>query len=137
MDDMDDTQPKIGLLPDAQTESNESESNRADSIVPVSTTVESAPTLPIATNGTPSKRIAANRANAKKSMGPKTSHGKAMSSWNSSRHGLLSNRLPLLYGRSKKQAIDYCAACNRTSNRWARWRRFWLRRLSNNTGVSV
>jgi hypothetical protein len=26
-----------------------------------------------------------------------------MSSWNSTRHGLLSNRLPLLYGRSKKQ----------------------------------
>ena len=26
-----------------------------------------------------------------------------MSSWNSTRHGLLSHRLPLLYGRSKKQ----------------------------------
>jgi hypothetical protein len=103
VDDMQDTQPKIGLLPDAQTESDESESNRSDSIVPVSTTVELAPTLPIATNGTSSKRIAANRANAKKSTGPKTSHGKAMSSWNSTRHGLLSNRLPLLYGRSKKQ----------------------------------
>jgi len=46
---------------------------------------------------------AANRRHAQKSTGPKTSRGKTISAWSSTRHGLLSNRLLLLYGRSKKQ----------------------------------
>jgi hypothetical protein len=80
-----------------------SESNSSGSIAPIVSTIESAPGITVPTNGTSEKRIAANRANAKKSTGPKTSYGKAMSSWNSTRHGLLANRLPLLQGRSKKQ----------------------------------
>lgn len=101
---MDDTQPGSGLLPEAESkQSPSSESTRADSSITVTAPIDSAPILPVPTNGSSPQRIAANRANAKKSTGPKTSHGKAMSSWNSTRHGLLSNRLPLLYGRSKKQ----------------------------------
>ena len=78
-------------------------SNTAESIVPVAATVESAPTLVIPTNRSSPQRIAANRTNAKKSTGPTTSHGKTVSSWNSTRHGLLAKTLPLPPGRSKKQ----------------------------------
>jgi len=40
-----------------------------------------------------SRKLQANRENSKKSTGPKTSAGKAISSWNSIQHGLLSKRL--------------------------------------------
>jgi hypothetical protein len=98
---VDDTQSATDSPSQPQSDDTESVPDGADSIVPIATTA--APTLPAPTNGASPKRIAANRRNAQKSTGPKTSHGKAMSSWNSTRHGLLSNRLPLLYGRSKKR----------------------------------
>jgi hypothetical protein len=100
---VDDTQADIDLPPQPQSDETESESNGAEPIVPVTATVESETTLPIPTNGSSPARIAANRRNAQKSTGPKTPQGKTMSSWNSTRHGLLSKRLPFLFGRSKKQ----------------------------------
>lgn len=41
------------------------------------------------------KRIAANRRNAKKSTGPKTDHGRKMSSRNSTKHSILANTILL------------------------------------------
>jgi len=67
------------------------------------TAAESTQTLTIPSNGSSPRKIDANRKNAKKSTGPKTSAGKVMSSWNSARHGLLSKRLPAIYGQNKKQ----------------------------------
>ena len=98
---MDETQAEIGLPP--QPESDQTELNSSESIVPTAAAIEPAPALAVGTNGSSPRKVAANRRNAQKSTGPKTSHGKTMSSWNSTRHGLLSNRLPFLYGRSKKQ----------------------------------
>ena len=80
---MDDTKPEIGLAPEFKSDESLSESNRAELIVPVAGSVESTPTRAIPTNGSSPLRIAANRSNAKKSTGPKTSRGKAISSWNS------------------------------------------------------
>ena len=100
---MDDTKPEIGLAPEFKSDETPSESNRAELIVPVAGSVESAPISAIPTNGSSPLRIAANRSNAKKSTGPKTSRGKAISSWNSARHGLLSKRLPLIYGQNRRQ----------------------------------
>ncbi len=100
---VDDTQPDTDLPPQSESDQPPSETNLSKSVVPVAATVESAPMQALPTNGSSPRKIAANRANAQRSTGPKTSQGKTMSSWNSTRHGLLSNRLPLLYGRSKKQ----------------------------------
>jgi len=99
---VDDTKPEIELAPESKSDETLSESNRAELIVHVAGTVESAPTLAIRTNGSSPRRIEANRKNAKKSTGPKTPLGKATSSWNSTRHGLLSKRLPSIYGQSKQ-----------------------------------
>jgi len=99
---VDDTKPEIELAPESKSDETLSESNRAELIVNVAGTVESAPTLAIRTNGSSPRRIEANRKNAKKSTGPKTPLGKATSSWNSTRHGLLSKRLPSIYGQSKQ-----------------------------------
>jgi len=94
----------IEVPPQSDEDQIESESKSADSIVAVPLPDgETALTVATPTNGSSPRKIAANRNNAKKSTGPKTSVGKAMSSWNSTRHGLLSPRLPLLYGRSKKR----------------------------------
>jgi hypothetical protein len=99
---MDDSPADIGVPPagleEALSESDAAEPMQVDSIV-----VESAQTLAIPSNGSSSRKIEANRRNAKKSTGPKTTSGKAMSSWNSTRHGLLSKNLPLIYGQCKKQ----------------------------------
>jgi hypothetical protein len=100
---VDDAQPDNGLPPESESNETLSESNRAESLIPAAVTIESPPSSAIPTNGSSPQRIAANRRNAQKSTGPKTSHGRAMSSWNSTIHGLLSNRLPLLHGRSKKR----------------------------------
>lgn len=65
---------------------------------------ESTQTLTTSSNGSSSPRkIEANRRNAKKSTGPKTSVGKVMSSWNSTKHGLLSKTLPIISGQHKRQ----------------------------------
>ena len=99
---MDDTQPDIGTAPKSESEQTSSELNLSEPIVSIVATVESTPMQALPTNGSSPRKIAANRRNAQKSTGPKTPRGKSISSWNSTRHGLLSNRLPLLYGRSKK-----------------------------------
>src|ERR1700756_1427147 len=67
------------------------------------TILDSTQTLAIPSNGSSPRKIEANRRNAKQSTGPKTSVGKAISSWNSRRHGLLSKRLPTIYGQGKKK----------------------------------
>lgn len=41
-------------------------------------------------------KLAANRRNGQKSKGPKTEHGKSISRWNSTKHGVLSRRLLVL-----------------------------------------
>jgi hypothetical protein len=110
---MDDSPADIGV-PSAASEDALSEAHPAAAMqvgatpessetVTVEATTESAQTLALATNGSSPRRIEANRRNAKKSTGPKTSVGKAMSSWNSQRHGLLSKRLPTIYGQGKKK----------------------------------
>ncbi len=99
---VDDTQPEIGLPPELESGDSVTGSNPAESLIPATATTELTPTSAIPTNGSSPRKIAANRSNAKKSTGPKTSLGKTVSAWNSTRHGLLSKRLPLL-GRSKRQ----------------------------------
>jgi hypothetical protein len=80
-----------------------SETHSAEEAKAEATIVESKQTLTVPSNRSSPRKIEANRRNAKKSTGPKTSEGKAMSSFNSTRHGLLSKRLPTLYGQSKRQ----------------------------------
>ena len=99
---MDDSSADSGAPP-AGPEEALSESRQAEPMQVDATIVESAQTLAIPSNGSTPRKIAANRRNAKKSTGPTTSRGKAISSWNSTRHGLLSKRLPSIYGQSKKQ----------------------------------
>lgn len=49
------------------------------------------------------KQLAANRANARKSTGPKTSHGKALSKLNALKHGILSREV-LVRGRNYQES---------------------------------
>lgn len=98
---MDETQREIGLP--FEPDSNQSELNRSDVISPATPTIESAPIAAIPTNGSSPRKIVANRRNAQKSTGPKTALGKTLSSWNSTRHGLLAKGLPLLLGKTNKQ----------------------------------
>ena len=77
---MDDTQPDIGLPPESKSDETLSKSNGSDLIVPHAA-VESAPSPAIPTKGSSPSRIAANRSNTKEWTGPKTSRGKAISSW--------------------------------------------------------
>ena len=97
---MDDNQADSCLPPGAPEESLP-ESHQAESMNAGATEAGSTQTLTIPSNGPSQRKIEANRRNAKKSTGPKTTLGKAISSWNSTRHGLLSKRLPFLVGRSK------------------------------------
>lgn len=99
---MDDSQVENGVQPGA-TEDASSEAHAAESTQVEETVVGSTLTVSPPPNGSSPRRIAANRQNATKSTGPKTPTGKSVSSWNSTRHGLLSKRLPLIYGQSKKQ----------------------------------
>src|ERR1700733_6656082 len=98
-----DESPADIIVPQQGTEEALSETHTAEEIKAEATNVElkQAPTVPA--NGSSPRKIEANRKNAQKSTGPKTSRGKAMSSFNSMRHGLLSKRLPLLYGQGKRQ----------------------------------
>jgi hypothetical protein len=99
---MDDSQTENGMqegaIEDAASESPAAESTQAETTV-----VESTVAVALPSNGSSPRKLAANRKNANKSTGPKTPTGKLISSWNSTRHGLLSKRLPLIYGQSKKQ----------------------------------
>ena len=98
---MDDRQADSDLSPGGSKESV-SESHQAQWTTSETSDEESTQTLTIPLNGSSPRKIEANRRNAKKSTGPKTSPGKAMSSWDSARHGLLSERLPLIYGKNKR-----------------------------------
>lgn len=64
---------------------------------------EAIPPMPPSSNGSSQRKIEANRENSKKSTGPKTPAGKAISSWNSTRHGLLSRKLPGTARQDKEQ----------------------------------
>ncbi len=99
---MDESPADIGVPP-AGLEEALSESRPAELMQAEATIVESTQTLIIPSNGSSQRKIEANRRNAKKSTGPKTSVGRATSSWNSTRHGLLSKSLPPIYGQDKKQ----------------------------------
>ncbi len=100
---VDDTRPEIDLPAQSESDHASTELNRVDVIAPPAPTIESAPLAPIPTNGSSPRKIAANRRNAQKSTGPRSSLGKTFSSWNSTRHGLLAKGLPPLLGKSKKQ----------------------------------
>lgn len=56
------------------------------------------------------QRLAANRRNAQRSTGPKTAAGKAISSWNSLQHGLLSKRLVESSDQKKEQFSQFLAS---------------------------
>jgi len=98
---VDDRQADSDLSPGGSKESV-SESHQAQWTTSETHDEESTQTLTIPLNGSSPRKIEANRRNAKKSTGPKTPPGKAMSSWDSARHGLLSERLPLIYGKNKR-----------------------------------
>ena len=53
-------------------------------------------------NTTSQDRLTANRANAQKSTGPKTSEGKAASRMNATKHGLLSREV-LVSGENEQE----------------------------------
>ncbi len=99
---VDDTRPEIGIPAQSDSDQTSSDLNRAGVVTPAAPTIESS-LVPVPTNGSSPRKIAANRSNAQKSTGPKTSLGKRFSSWNSTRHGLLAKGLPPLLGKSKKQ----------------------------------
>ena len=99
---MDGGPAEIGM-PLAGREEVVSDAHAAEEIKPEGSIVESNQALTVPSNGSSRRKIEANRKNAKKSTGPKTSSGKATSSWNSMRHGILSKRLPSLYGQSKRR----------------------------------
>jgi hypothetical protein len=54
------------------------------------------------------KKLVANRANAKKSTGPKSAEGKARSSLNSWKHGLTAERI-LIVGEDAREFETLCA----------------------------
>ncbi len=56
------------------------------------------------------RKLAANRRNSQRSTGPKTVVGKAISSWNSLRHGLLSRRLIEFGDQGKEQFFELLAS---------------------------
>jgi hypothetical protein len=56
------------------------------------------------------QKLAANRRNAQRSTGPKTAAGKAISSWNSLQHGLLSKRLVESSDQKKEQFSQFLAS---------------------------
>ena len=89
--------------PLGRSEESLSESHQAESTTSGASATESTQTLTNPTNGSSPRKIEANRRNSKKSTGPKTSLGKAISSWNSMRHGLLSKTLPAIYGQDKEE----------------------------------
>ena len=84
-----DDSPVHRVVPQEESQESLSESHKADLMTSEATNAESTQALTISSNGSSPRKIAANRRNAKKSTGPKTSRGKTITSWNSTRHGLL------------------------------------------------
>jgi hypothetical protein len=63
----------------------------------------STPAVTTPSNQASQRKIEANRRNAQQSTGPKTPAGKARSSWNSLKHGLLSRRLLVTAKQDKRK----------------------------------
>src|ERR1700722_14620910 len=99
---MDDSEVEIGVPEEGRAQVFP-ESLPAAAIQLEATIVESEKSLIVPSSGSSTRKIESNRRNAKKSTGPKTSRGKARSSWNSTRHGLLSKKVPDIEGQGKKQ----------------------------------
>jgi hypothetical protein len=95
--------PADSGLPPEESKESLSESRQGEAMTSEGAGAESPQTLTIPSNGSSPRKIEANRRNAKKSTGPRSSAGKVMSSWNSRRHGLLSKQLPAIQGRHKKE----------------------------------
>jgi hypothetical protein len=97
-----DDSPADSVVPQGESQESLSESHEAKAMASAATNAESTQALTISSNGSSPRKIEANRRNAKKSTGPKTSRGKTISSWNSTRHGLLAERLPSIPDKDKK-----------------------------------
>jgi len=92
-----DTTPSLNLSPNGAAEAD----TKASANTPDDKDV--APASPQTKPHSPA-RLWANRENAKKSTGPRTARGKAYSSRNATKHGLLSK--PVLYGADGKPVND-------------------------------
>lgn len=97
-----DDSPVHRVVPQEESQESLSESHKADVMTSAATNAASTHALTISSNGSSPRKIEANRRNAKKSTGPKTSRGKTISSWNTTRHGLLAERLPSIPDKDKK-----------------------------------
>jgi hypothetical protein len=102
-------------LPPAESQEALSESQQPGSMTSEATDTESTQALTTSSNGPSPRKIEANRKNAKKSTGPKTSVGKyELLEQYSAR--VLSKRLPQT-GDHRKQEFDlYWPACSRIWN---------------------
>ncbi len=96
-----DDSPVHRVVPQEESQESLSESHKADVMTSAATNAASTHALTISSNGSSPRKIEANRRNAKKSTGPKTSRGKTISSWNTTRHGLLAERLPSIPDKDK------------------------------------
>jgi hypothetical protein len=91
------------VRPQGESQESLSESHKDEAMTSEVNDADSTQALTTSSNDSSARKIEANRRNAKKSTGPKTSVGKTISSWNSTKHGLLSKTLPQVYGQHKKQ----------------------------------
>jgi hypothetical protein len=71
------------------------------------------------------KKIAANQKNGAKAKGPTTASGKFYSSWNSTRHGLLSKRLMKLNDEKAKQFSAVLKSLRQDLEPRAPSKKFW------------
>jgi hypothetical protein len=90
-------------MPQGESQESLSKSHHAEAMTSEVNDADSTQALTTSSKGSSQRKIEANRRNAKKSTGPKTSVGKVMSSWNSTKHGLLSKTLPIISGQHKRQ----------------------------------
>ena len=120
---MDDS-PVHRVVPQGESQGSLSESHKADVMTSATTNAASTQALTISSNGSSPRKIEANRRNAKKSTGPKTSRGKTISSWNSTRHGLLAERLPWIPDKDKKHFARLLSSLRPDLEPVGRWRRF-------------
>jgi hypothetical protein len=79
-----------------------SETHAEQSVAAGATDVKTTQALTITPGPTSPRKAESNRTNAQKSTGPKTDRGKAASSGNSTRYGLLSRRIPKIPGKRMK-----------------------------------
>jgi hypothetical protein len=88
--------------PSGESKESLSESHQAEAMTSKSTDAKSRQALTTSSKGSSPRKLEANRRNAKKSTGPKTSAGKVISSWNSTRHGLLAKHIPPIWRKNRK-----------------------------------